>query len=54
MSEMQRIVNERGGAVVPLFNSYVQAANTRVFLPEVQASNWDLDGQKCYERWWFT
>jgi len=51
--EMQRILNEQGGAVIPLFLAYTQAARDRVGLPEVLASNWELDGHKNAERWWF-
>jgi peptide/nickel transport system substrate-binding protein len=52
--EMQRILNEQGGSVIPLFLAYTQAARDRVGLPEVMASNWELDGHKNAERWWFT
>ncbi|MCH9011960.1 MAG: ABC transporter substrate-binding protein [Proteobacteria bacterium] len=51
--EMQRIVHDEGGAVIPLFMSYVHAASTKVQLPEQMASNWELDGHKQAERWWF-
>ena len=51
--EMQRIVHDDGGVIVPLFMSYVQAASDKLHLPEQMASNWELDGNKCTERWWF-
>ena len=51
--EMQRIVHDEGGAVIPLFMSYVAAASTKVQLPGVMAGNWELDGHKQSERWWF-
>ena len=51
--EMQRILHDEGGAVVPLFLAYTHAARDRVHLPEQMASNWELDGHKNAERWWF-
>jgi peptide/nickel transport system substrate-binding protein len=51
--EMQRILNEEGSAVIPLYLAYTHAARDRVFLPDQMASNWELDGHKNAERWWF-
>ncbi|MEM7224796.1 MAG: ABC transporter substrate-binding protein [Pseudomonadota bacterium] len=51
--EMQRIVHDEGGAVIPLFMSYVSAVNDKVQLPEQMASNWGFDGEKAAERWWY-
>ena len=50
--EMQRIVSDEGGVVVPLFNNYVFAMSDQVRHGEL-AGNWDLDGSKLTERWWF-
>ncbi len=51
--EMQRIVHDEGGVVVPLFMSYVHAASIKIQLPDKMAGNWELDGHKEAERWWF-
>ncbi len=51
--EAQRIVHDEGGVVIPLFMSYVHAASTKIGLPEQLAGNWELDGHKQAERWWF-
>ena len=51
--EMQRIVHDEGGSVIPLFMSYVHAASTKIQLPAQMANNWELDGHKQSERWWF-
>ena len=51
--EMQRIVRDDGGSVIPMFMSYVAAATTKIQLPDKMASNWELDGEKLAERWWF-
>ncbi len=50
--EMQQIVRDEGGVVVPLFNNYVFAMNQKVQHGPM-ASNWANDGQKGMERWWF-
>jgi peptide/nickel transport system substrate-binding protein len=50
--EMQRIVSDEGGVVVPLFNNYIFAMSTKVEHGPMQG-NWDLDGGKFIERWWF-
>ena len=51
--EMQAILNQDGGAVIPMFASYVFATSEKVAYPENFASNWDLDGERWAERWWF-
>lgn len=51
--EMQNIVRTEGGAVVPLFASFVMAHSNKVAHPEEVASNWTLDGFRAIERWWF-
>ena len=50
--EMQSIVRDEGGVVVPLFNNYVFATSDRIRHGALQG-NWDLDGSKLAERWWF-
>lgn len=50
--EMQRIVRDEGGVLIPLFNNYVFAANAKLQHGQLQG-NWDMDGQKLTERWWF-
>ena len=51
--EMQDIVANEGGTIIPMFAAYVGAysdvlANTGEF-----ASNWRNDGHRIGERWWF-
>lgn len=50
--EMQEIVSNDGGAIVPMFASYVFATGPNVGTDEVYAANWDMDGEKWGERWW--
>jgi peptide/nickel transport system substrate-binding protein len=50
--EMQRIVSDEGGAVIPVFSDYVDAANIKLRFGDL-SSNWQLDGLRAPERWWF-
>lgn len=50
--EMQEILWDDGGVVIPMFASYVAAHNDSIMMPEQRSSNWDLDGNRWAERWW--
>ncbi len=50
--EMQRIVSDEGGVVIPMFANYVFAMSAKVQHGPM-AANWSLDGNKGAERWWF-
>lgn len=51
--EMQAILRDDGGAIIPMFANYVFATHKTIGHGEF-ASNWDLDGERWMERWWFT
>jgi peptide/nickel transport system substrate-binding protein len=51
--EMQTIVRDEGGVVVPMFANYVGAHSTALANEGTVAGNWDSDGSKIVERWWF-
>jgi peptide/nickel transport system substrate-binding protein len=51
--EMQRITHDDCGSIIPLFMAYTHATSTKIGLPEQIASNWEYDGHKNGERWWF-
>ncbi len=51
--EMQRIVAHEGGSLIPMYNNYVWAKAKKLKHGEQMAANWDLDGHKWQERWWF-
>jgi len=51
--EMQQILHNEGGLCLPLFMSDVMAYHERLHVPEVVGANWELDGGKNAERWWF-
>jgi peptide/nickel transport system substrate-binding protein len=50
--EMQEIVNQDGGAVIPMFANYVFATLDEVNTGDL-ASNQDVDGERWMERWSF-
>ena len=51
--EMQRLVSEEGGVVIPIFNNYIHATSTKIAHEEEMGANWANDGQRFAERWWF-
>ncbi len=51
--EMQQIVHNEGGVCLPMFLSDVMAHSDKLHLPDVIGNNWELDGAKGAERWWF-
>jgi len=51
--EMQQIVSNEGGVIIPLFMAYTHAISKKIGLPDQLANNWELDGHKSGERWWF-
>ena len=51
--ELQRIVHNDGASIIPQFMADTAAASTKIGIPDQIASNWDLDGLKNGERWWF-
>ncbi|SLN11832.1 Periplasmic dipeptide transport protein precursor [Roseovarius albus] len=51
--EMQDIVSNEGGVIIPMFANYVFATSDKIALPEQMGSNWDMDGERWMERWSF-
>lgn len=52
-AEAQRLINDDGGAVVPMFANMIMGVSKEIGHPETVAPNWEMDGQKAPERWWF-
>ena len=52
-AELQGIISNEGGVVVPMFANYVFATTAKIEHDKRQG-NWDLDGSKFFERWWFS
>jgi peptide/nickel transport system substrate-binding protein len=50
--EMQRLVRDEGGSIIPMFANLLMATSTKVGFENV-AANFDLDGLRTPERWWF-
>lgn len=50
--DMQVLVHDDGGTIIPIFTHHVWATNSRVKTPADVASNYELDGYRCIERWW--
>ena len=51
-SEMQRIVRDDGGTVIPMFASNVFAISNEIGHGEMQPL-WELDSMRACVRWWF-
>jgi peptide/nickel transport system substrate-binding protein len=51
--EMQQLVAFEGATVIPMYNNYVMGVADRVATPEKISANWNLDGFRAVERWWF-
>ena len=50
--EMQRMVSNEGGQVVPVFAADLLGASDALAHGDV-AANWDADGYRLADRWWF-
>ena len=51
--EMQAIVNQDGGTVIPMFASYVFATSKKIAFGGEFGTTWDMDGERWAERWSF-
>jgi peptide/nickel transport system substrate-binding protein len=50
--ECQKIVRDEGGVVIPMFANWIEAATHKIIYQN-PAGNWEMDGQRAAERWWF-
>jgi hypothetical protein len=50
--ECQRIVSDEGATPVPAFALQLSAASSKLGF-ENPAANWEFDGFRMPERWWF-
>ena len=50
--EMQRILWDEGGTVIPIFSDFVDAADSKVKFGPL-SNKFALDAFRCSERWWF-
>jgi peptide/nickel transport system substrate-binding protein len=49
---MQQLVHDDGGQIVLVFNNLLGAYSTKLAHGEI-APNWEFDGLRIAERWWF-
>ena len=50
--EMQMILRNEGGVLVPMFANYVQAISNKVASPDKVGNLWQMDNARMAERWW--
>ena len=51
-ADLQTIIHDDGGAVIPVLADFVDAASDKIAFDKL-SSDWDLDGSRASERWWF-
>ena len=49
--EMQQILRDEGGVLIPMFANYVQAVNNRIVSPDTVGNLWQMDNARMAERW---
>ena len=49
--EMQEILRDEGGVLIPMFANYVQAVNNRISSPDTIGNLWQMDNARMAERW---
>ena len=50
-SEMQQILRDEGGVLIPMFANYVEAVNVNIQTPETVGNVWQMDNARLAERW---
>ena len=53
-AEMQRLVRDDGGNIIPVFANNVFAMSSKVSHPNKMSGAWELDGGRSIDRWWFS
>lgn len=51
--EAQQLLHDDGGAIVAMWANYIHAHSKKLAHGENVAANWENDGNKLAERWWF-
>lgn len=52
-AQCQKLIHDDGGAIVAMFANYIHAVDKKVAHTPSLAANWEFDGGKAAERWWF-
>ncbi|WP_439522724.1 ABC transporter substrate-binding protein [Marivita sp.] len=50
--EMQQILRDDGGVIIPMFANYVQAISNKVANGDTVGNLWQMDNGRMAERWW--
>jgi peptide/nickel transport system substrate-binding protein len=50
--EMQQILRDDGGVIIPMFANYVQALSTKIATSDTVGNLWQMDNGRMAERWW--
>jgi peptide/nickel transport system substrate-binding protein len=50
---MSQLVRDDGSVIIPLFVNRIGGRRENVMHVDEIASNWELDGARSYQRWWF-
>ena len=50
--EMQQILRDDGGVIIPMFANWVQAVSNKVATPDTIGNLWQMDNARLAERWW--
>ncbi|MEM7194101.1 MAG: ABC transporter substrate-binding protein [Pseudomonadota bacterium] len=51
--DMQKILNEEGGVVIPVYANWVDASSTKLANNGSIGNVWAMDNARIAERWWF-
>ena len=51
--ECQELVSDDGGALIPMYANHIHAVSKKIAHDEQVGGNWEYDGSKAIERWWF-
>ena len=52
-TEMQMLMSDEGGTIVPMYANYVDAASTKLAHGPDLGNLWMMDSSRLTERWWF-
>lgn len=52
-TEMSQIVHDDSPVIIPIFANRIAGRRDNVMREDAIASNWELDGARGYQRWWF-
>ncbi len=50
-TEMQMILRDEGGVIIPMFANYVQAVSNGIATPDTVGNLWQMDNARMAERW---